>query len=362
MTNPDSSSRNPPLARLPRGVQWLLLIVLSIILAGALEVAHLPAALLIGPMVAGIVIGTNGGTLRVPKAGFAFGQALVGVLIASSVSLELLSSFFAEWPLFLAVVIATLSASSSLGFLISRWRVLPGTTGVWGSAPGAASAMVIMADAFGADARLVAFMQYLRVILVSLTAAVIASLWVDTSGVEVAPIIWFPPFHALSFAMTIVVALVGCVAGKLLRMPAPCFMGSFIIAAFLHLGADVAFQLPNWLLAVAYAVVGWSIGLNFTRPILVHAARALPQIIAAIVILIGFCGLLAWMLVETLGVDPLSAYLATSPGGMDSIAIIAAASRNVDISFVMAMQLVRFIVVLLFGPAISRLVARFVHE
>ena len=361
MTNPDNESRNPPLSRLPRSVQWFLLIILSVILAAVLEVAHLPAALLIGPMVAGIVIGTNGGTLRVPKANFAFGQALVGVLIASSVSLDLLSSFFAEWPLFLAVVIATISASSFLGYLISRWKVLPGTTGVWGSAPGAASAMVIMAGAFGADARLVAFMQYLRVIMVSLTAAVIASLWVDTSGVEVAPIVWFPPLDPLSFATTIMVAFAGCLAGKFLRLPAPFFVGTLILAAILHLGADVAFQLPNWLLAVAYAVIGWSIGLNFTRAILVHAARALPQIIGAIVILIGFCGLMAWMLVEMLGVDPLSAYLATSHGGMDSIAIIAAASRNVDISFVMAMQLVRFIVVLLFGPAISRLVARFVH-
>ena len=41
--------------------------------------------------------------------------------------------------------------------------MLPGTTAVWGSSPGAATAMVLMAEAFGADARLVAFMQYLRV-------------------------------------------------------------------------------------------------------------------------------------------------------------------------------------------------------
>ena len=100
---------------------------------------------------------------------------------------EIFVSFFAEWPLFLGIVVATLMASSLLGYLISRWKVLPGTTAVWGSTPGAASAMVLMADAFGADARLVAFMQYLRVIFVSMAAALIARLWVDTSGVEPAP-------------------------------------------------------------------------------------------------------------------------------------------------------------------------------
>ena len=59
-----------------------------------------------------------------------------------------------------------------------------------------------------------------------------------------------------------------------------------------------------------------------------------------------------------LGIDPLTAYLATSPGGMDSVAIIAAAAQNVDISFVMALQSARFLVVLLVGPSVARLVAR----
>ena len=63
-----------------------------------------------------------------------------------------------------------------------------------------------------------------------------------------------------------------------------------------------------------------------------------------------------------LGGDPLTAYLATSPGGMDSIAIIAAASRDVNLSFIMALQMARFLFVLFFGPAVSRLVARTVKQ
>jgi membrane AbrB-like protein len=124
----------------------------------------------------------------------------------------------------------------------------------------------------------------------------------------------------------------------------------------------VTMQLPQWLLAVSYAAVGWSIGLNFTRPILRHATRALPQIIGSIIVLIAFCGGLAWLISHILGIDPLTAYLATSPGGMDSVAIIAAAAQNVDISFVMALQSARFLVVLLVGPSVARLVARSIRE
>jgi len=73
-------------------------------------------------------------------------------------------------------------------------------------------------------------------------------------------------------------------------------------------------------------------------------------------LLILFCGGVSFALVKGFHIDPLTAYLATSPGGMDSVAIIAA-STHVDTSFVMGFQLSRFLIVLVAGPHISRWVA-----
>ncbi|TIM29016.1 MAG: AbrB family transcriptional regulator [Mesorhizobium sp.] len=357
---PNPPAPNPPaiehLARMPKVWQWLVLLIFSILFAGALEFGALPAALLIGPMMAAILAGTNGATVRVPRPLFGAAQAIVGCLVAASISADIFPLFYKEWPLFLGAVVATVAASSLLGWLISRWRILPGTTAVWGSSPGAATAMVLMAGAFGADQRLVAFMQYLRVIFVSMTAAVVAR--VDTSGIEIPAIIWFPPIDPLAFAATLGVALVGSLIGKLFRLPSPFFLGTFILGTAVHLGLGVTMQLPPWLLALGYTMIGWTIGLNFTRAILRHATRALPQIVGSIIILIAFCGGLGFMISHMLGIDPLTAYLATSPGGMDSVAIIAAAAQHVDISFVMALQSARFLVVLLVGPSVARLVAR----
>jgi membrane AbrB-like protein len=350
------------MARMPKAWQWLALLAFSILLAGALEFAALPAALLIGPMLAAILAGTNGATVRVPRPLFGAAQAIVGCLVAASISADIFPVFYKEWPLFLGAVVATVAASSLLGWLISRWRILPGTTAVWGSSPGAATAMVLMAGAFGADQRLVAFMQYLRVIFVSVTAALVAKMWVDTSGIEIPAIVWFPPIDPTAFAATLGVALVGSLVGKLLRLPSPFFLGTFIFGTAVHLGLGVTMQLPPWLLALGYTMIGWTIGLNFTRAILRHATRALPQIVGSIIILIVFCGGLGFMISHLLGVDPLTAYLATSPGGMDSVAIIAAAAQHVDISFVMALQSARFLVVLLVGPSVARLVAKSLRE
>jgi membrane AbrB-like protein len=73
--------------------------------------------------------------------------------------------------------------------------------------------------------------------------------------------------------------------------------------------------------------------------------------------LIALCGGLAYGLHRVAGTDMLSAYLATSPGGADSVAIIAASSK-VDLPFVMAMQTARFLLVLLIGPGLARTIAR----
>lgn len=347
-----------PLSGLRPAIQWLVLLVAAALVTLALDAVHMPAALLLGPMLCAILAGTLGATIRMPAFGFAAAQSVIGCLIAASIQAGIFSIMLADWPLILVGVLSTVAASSLLGWLISRLRILPGTTGVWGSAPGAATAMVLMAEAFGADARLVAFMQYLRVVMVTFAAALVARLWVDTSHVAAPDRLWFPPFDLAGLAGTLVIAVVGAALGRALRIPSPYFLGPMSLGLCLHLGAGVPLALPEWLLAASYACVGCAIGLKFDRAVILRSARVLPQLMVAILLLIGFCGGIAWLLASRLGIDPLTAYLATSPGGMDSVAIIAAASSRVDLSFVMALQTARFLFVLIFGPALSRLVAR----
>jgi membrane AbrB-like protein len=103
-------------------------------------------------------------------------------------------------------------------------------------------------------------------------------------------------------------------------------------------------------------MVGWRIGLGFNRDTVAAARRALPRILLSTLSLIGFCALVGFLLSRAVHVDPVTAFLATSPGGMDSVAIIAASSR-VNIPFVMALQAVRLVAVLLMGPTLARFVA-----
>lgn len=349
--------RHFSLARVSPGAQWFLLLLSSAILSAIFELSRLPAALLLGPMVGGILVSVSGGNIRVPRLFHSLAQAIIGCMIARSITPEILGTFRKDWPLFIGIVLTIIVSSSLLGWLMGRLRILPGTTAVWGLSPGAASVMMLMAEAYGADARLVAFMQYLRVVLVAAAASMIVRFWVNPHGINAIHIVWFPPLHRQAFLQTLSIILVGGILGRLSRLPAGAMLFPMFLGATLHGANLVSIELPQWLLAASYSFLGWSIGLGFTLPIITHALRTLPQTILAILTLIFFCGGLAFMLVRLLGISPLTAYLATSPGGMDSVAIIAASSHNVDIPFVMALQTARFMTVLLVGPSISRLIA-----
>jgi len=318
-------------------VRWTVLIVLSLLFAAGLEQLQLPAALMLGPMAAAILMASAGGAVRIARPIFFGAQGVVGVMIVSFFPSSVLAKILSGWPIFAAGTLSTLIAAGLLGWAMARSRVLPGTTAIWGSSPGAATAMTLMSESYGADMRLVAFMQYTRVV----ACAVVATLVARLIGVSAAapPVDWLSLSSWSGVAAPLAIALAGAIAGVWLRIPGGALL------------------LPTPILAASYAVIGWAIGMRFSTETLAHAARAFPRVLASILALIAVCGGFAAVLVRVAGIDPVTAYLATSPGGADSVAIIAASTR-VDIPFVMAMQAARFLLVLIAGPALARFLSR----
>jgi uncharacterized protein len=308
-------------------------------------------------MAAGIVLASGGAQVQVPRVAYALAQGIIGCMIAKMLplSLTISGSIASHWPLFIAGVVSVIAASAFLGWLMTRMRVLPGTTIVWGLSPGAATVMTLMAESYGADVQLVAFMQYLRVIMVAAIASAVARVFGAGPHPASHAITWFPTVAWLPLAGTLLLAALGALAARYLRLRAGALLLPLVGGIFLtHLGL-MTIELPRWLLAASYSLVGWKIGSRFTRPLLIHAAKELPRIFACTLALIALCAAFAGLLVAA-GIDPMTAYLATSPGGADSVAIIAASSK-VDVPFVMTMQSARFIAVLILGPALARFIA-----
>ncbi|PWC37909.1 AbrB family transcriptional regulator [Azospirillum sp. TSO35-2] len=339
--------------------QWVGLLALSAAVTLGLDAIGLPAAWLIGPMIAAIALGVGGASVRVPASGFTVAQAIIGCLVAHAVTPSILLSIARNWPLMLGTVGLTVLVSGIVGWLFVRYGNLPGTTAAWGVSPGAASAMVAMAGEHGADARLVAVMQYLRVVLVVLSASLVThALKAGQPQGGAAAVAPGEALDPLGLAATLLVAAVGGWAGHRFRIPSGALLVPMVLGALVQSGAGVTLQLPHPLLTVTYTVIGWSIGLRFTREVLRHALRAVPQMLLSTGLMIALCSLSAWFLVSLLPTDPLTAFLATSPGGLDSVVVIALGS-GVDLPLVLALQTLRLFIVVLSGPPLARLIARY---
>ncbi|WP_248637850.1 AbrB family transcriptional regulator [Citrobacter koseri] len=339
-------------------LQWGLLFLLSLLLSLAFLCIHLPAALLLGPMIAGIAFSLKGITLQLPRSTFLAAQAILGCMIAQNLTGSILTTLAVNWPVVLAILLVTLLSSAVVGWLLVRYSSLPGNTGAWGSSPGGAAAMVAMAQDYGADIRLVAFMQYLRVLFVAGAAVLVTRLILGDSAEAVSQqIAWVPPLSGNLWS-TLLLAAVAGFAGRILRIPSGTMLAPMIVGAWLHAGGMIVIELPEWLLAIAYMAIGWRIGLGFDRQVFFMALRPLPQILASIFALMAICAAMAWGLAHYMQIDFITAWLATSPGGLDTVAVIAAGS-NADMALIMAMQTLRLFSILLTGPAVARFISTY---
>jgi hypothetical protein len=120
--------------------------------------------------------------VKVPRVFLIAAQAIIGCLVARSITSSIVGNFFVHWPLFLGVVAPSIIASATAGWSMCRFRIIPGTTAVWGMLPGASPVMMLMAEAYGADFRLVAFMQHLRVVMVAAVASVVSPMLYQSSN------------------------------------------------------------------------------------------------------------------------------------------------------------------------------------
>jgi membrane AbrB-like protein len=347
------------MSSIKRRWRWMGLLVLSLAISALLYWAAFPAALLLGPMLVAIAFGVAGSELSLPRWFFVGAQSVIGCLVARALTTSILVSIADDWVIMLMVVGTTVLAGGLVGWILVKFGALPGTTAAWGSSPGAASAMVVMAEEFGADARLVAFMQYLRVVIVVMSASLASRLLLGANPAALAASDDFSfavPF--LPLIETLAIAGGGALAGKFLRIPAGALLVPMAIGAVLQGAGLVVITLPPWLLGLSYLTLGWYIGLGFTRPVLMYALRALPQLLLSTFLLIGLCAISAWMLTHFVHTDALTAYLATSPGGLDSVTIIAVGS-GANTPFVLAVQTLRLFIVLLTGPQIAKLISHY---
>jgi len=302
---------------------------------------------------------TRGGRVTLPPLAFTTGQAVTGVALGAYVRSSSLSALGDAWLPVTLVSLATLAISVGGGLVLSRTTFVDKATGALGMVAGGASGIVAMADELGADDRLVAFMQYLRVlVVVLLTPVVIAVAFPGHHGGE-APGAGAPILGDLKgWLLTVAIAVAGTVVARRLRVPAATLLGPMILSAVVVLAIpDGRFTVPPLARESAFALIGLQVGLRFTLATVREVGRLIVPVLINILGLMAACFLLALVLAATTSEDLIDSYLATTPGGLYAVLAVGFGA-GADTTFVLGVQTLRVLVMVLVAPLVVRRLVR----
>ena len=343
-------------------------------LAAGMTRLGVPSAALFAAVLAGLVVALTGWPrtrlrrgerLELPAPVSKGGQAVLGVLSGALLQPATLAELAGAWAPVLAAVVATLLVSVLAGLLLGLRRDVDAATGSFAMVAGGASGLTAIAGELGADQRVVAVVQYLRVLLILLAMPVVAVLLGGGPGgggaggaggggdLTASPAPWWA-----DVLFTAAVAGAGIWLARLARLPAGPLLGPMVLAAAASAtGLTQGATVPAPVLQVAFALIGLQVGLSFTRSNLRTVGRVLPTALVLIVLVIAATAAVGVPLLRLAGASTLDAYLATTPGGLYAVVATSADSGG-DTTLVLAVQVLRLLVMLLLAPLIGAALGR----
>lgn len=341
-------------------LRWLIVAPASVLLGLLFAWWNVPAGwILAGILASGASALLSGVELPLNRFVNRVGRGTIGMLAGiplAGVALGELAGYLAPG---LVVALVVVVAGIVGGLLLARTEPeISRETGVLSMLAGGSSVMPVLAKELGADFRYVALSQYLRLLAVSMTLPLVTAFFTTPAAAGgVTP----PSVNLWMFPVVLLIAFFGMDLGKFLRLPSPGIFGPLAITVVLALTLPAGWSLqpPEFFRVFAFLVVGWMCGGALSMPALRLFARQLPATIVFIVGLSVVCALLAVPIMHWVGITYFEAYLATSPGAIETA--LALSSEGGAGPAVVAIQLIRLLGVLLIAgwlPQILRFLLR----
>ncbi|MBP5978923.1 MAG: AbrB family transcriptional regulator [Halomonas sp.] len=314
------------------------------------QLTGLPLAWMLGPLIANLLVSSQGINVVVPERLRNIFLAVMGLVLGSQVTPELAHRVI-DWPVSAILLILGIGASTAAASAWYRRCGFDSVSAWFAAAPGAMTAMIILGDKCGGDPQRIAIAQSLRVILVILFLPPL--FWAyESGGASTAP-------QATGFEHAWMLLLIPVLLplGRWLRFPTPALLVPLLTAALLS-GFDIAsLALPPWGMNLMLWVLGSAIGSRFKGMTRRLWGRYLWQSGAATLLALAVLALFAELIHQFVGVGRDVALLALAPGGIGEIAILAVA-LNIDPVFVAFHHLLRMVVLMAFAPIWARWLLR----
>jgi uncharacterized protein len=340
--------------------RWAVVIPASLGLGGLFTWWHVPASWILAAILAsGATALATSTELPLHDHVYRFGRGVIGILAGlplAAVPLAMLGELLIPG---LLVAFVTLSIGVAGGLLLAKREpsVMP-ETGILSMLAGGASLLPVLAKELGADYRFVALGQYLRLLIVATSLPLVTAFFEAPGGTaagEHDPGPWYMLLAVLA------IALFSERLGRLVRLPAPAILSPILLTVLISLALPDGWSLqpPEAFRIAAFLAIGWMCGGALSLPALKAFARQLPATLTFIVVVILTCAATAYPLYLWLDITYFEAYLATSPGALETV--LALSSEGGAGPVVVTLQLLRMLTLLAVAgylPQIIRLFTR----
>jgi membrane AbrB-like protein len=254
------------------------------------------------------------------------------------------------WPLsILALIVATVAMWGLGAVVFQRMAGVDSKTAVFATAPGALSAVMVLAEEQETDVVSVAVAQTLRIsTLVAMAPLALSFGHVTPLAGHDTPLIG----GALAWAALLAASLAGYGVARRLKWPVPVFLGALLGSAAIHAGGVVTVGLPNWAFQAAAAGIGAVIGSRFAGIRVRDLVRLLPASLASLLVMALVAAPTGALIGWAIGVGPAAGLMAFAPGSMEMMVAVSL-SLNAQPAYVAAHHVVRTLLLLAVLPALA---------
>jgi hypothetical protein len=338
---------------------FLPALLLAFVAAQVCILLDTPLPWMIGPLFSTAAACMRGARMSAPTQAREAGQWAIGTALGLYFSAPVLAVLARYAPWIVLAVAFALALGAFGGWLLGRLSGVDRATSFFAMAVGGASEMAVQAERHGARVDRVAAAHSLRIMMV-LGTIPFGVRWLSAHGFTRGLDSFVPAASHVDYqGLLLLIALTS--AGALLlkrhRIPNAWVIGPLLVALGLTACGINLSRLPEWMIRTGQLLIGVSLGTRFTPGFVHTAPRFLASVAACTVVTVLMSGGFALALAYSAGIQPGTALLATSPGGIAEMSLTARV-LHLGVPVVTAFHVARMVVVVLVIGPLFRLSSR----
>jgi uncharacterized protein len=154
----------------------------------------------------------------------------------------------------------------------------------------------------------------------------------------------------LQMSAALFFAFIGGCIFSIFHVPIPWLLGSMLGVLIASHFTMIQLYWPISIRNTALIIVGYSIGLSFTKDTLITMILHLPSMAFMTILLLMICTAMAFIISRLTKINFPTALTSSIPGGLSQIITFAEETKGIDITTVTFFQVIRVIMIIFFVP------------